>query len=415
MEKENQFLEFKQDQTKNYLKTVSAFANFHGGEIRFGVKDDGSLLPINDPQSFALNIENQINDSITPQPLYKIALNSNNTVSLFVEKGADSPYLYNGKAYKRNSTATIEVDSYELKRLVLEGKNLTFDALPCEKDNLSFATLESSIKEKLGIDKVDESTLKTMGLLTEKGLNNAALLLSDENNLNGVDIAVFGKNINIFKERHNLSNQSIINQYKKAMEVFSRNYVEERVEADLRHRFERIPMIAFKEILLNAIVHRDYMVRANTRIAMYEDRIVISSPGGLPKGITEDQYAFGLFSVFRNPIIVNVFHRLGLVESFATGIVRTNIAYQPFDIKPRLEVFENAIQVILPTVEDRFYLTNEEEYFLSLLDSNFMYSREKLEDITGFNKAKLIRVLNVLIAKKYIRKIGQGKSTFYSK
>ena len=415
MERENQFLEFKQDHTKTYLKTVSAFANFRGGEIRFGVKDDGSILPIKDPQAFALDIENQINDSISPQPLYKIALNANNIVSLFVEKGADTPYLYNGKAYKRSSTATIEVDNYELKRLVLEGKNISFDSLPCEKENLNFKTLTNSLNAKLGISEFDESILKTIGLLTKDGLNNAALLLSDENTLNGLDIAVFGKNINVFKERINLSNLSIISQFEKAMEIFDRYYVEERVESDYRHRFERIPKVAFREILLNAIVHRDYLIKGNSKVSMYEDRIIISSPGGLPAGINEDQYSLGLFSVFRNPIIVNVFHRLGLVESFATGIIRTNIAYQAFDIKPRLEVFENAIQVILPTVEDRFFLTNEEEYFLSLLDSNFMYSREKLEDITGFNKPKLIRVLNALIEKKYIRKIGQGKSTLYCK
>lgn len=415
MERENQLLEFKQERTKTYLKTVSAFANYNGGEIRFGVKDDGSLCPISDPTSFALDIENQINDSISPQPIYKIALNPNNTVSLFVEKGVDTPYLYNGKAYKRNSTATIEVDSYELKNLVLEGKNLSFDSLNSNRKNLDFSTLERKLDEVLGIRKCDDSILKTMGLLSKDGLNNAAILLSDNNTFNGVDIAVFGKNISVFKERINLSNDSIIVQYEKAMEVFKRYYVEERVENDSRRPFQRIPTVAFREILLNAILHRDYLLNSNTRIAMYEDRIVITSPGGLPNGINKDQYEYGLFSVFRNPIIVNVFTRLSLAEAFATGIVRTNIAYQPYDNKPRLEVFENAISVILPVVEDRFYLSSEEEYFLSLLSSNFMYSREKLEDVTGLNKYKLIRILNNLIAKKYIRKIGQGKKTFYCK
>ena len=415
MEKENQFLEFKQERTKTYLKTVSAFANYAGGEIRFGVKDDGTILPIDDPQAFALDLENQINDSISPQPLYKIALNSNNTVSLFIKKGADTPYLYNEKAYKRNSTATIEVDAYELKRLILEGKNLTYDALPIDRKTLVFNTLESHLNEKFGIKKCEEPILKTLGLLTNQGFNNAALLLSDENTFNGVDIAVFGKNINIFKERATLSHYSLIKQFEIAMEMFERYFVEERVESVERSRFERIPKVAFREILLNAIVHRDYEVKGNTKVAMYEDRIVISSPGGLPKGINEEQYASGLFSVFRNPIVASIFNRLGLIESFATGIVRTNIAYQAFDIKPRLEVFENAIQVILPTVEDRYHLTHEEEYFLSLLDSNFLYTREKLEEITGFNKSKIIRLLNSLIAKKYIRKLGQSKSTYYSK
>ena len=415
MEKENQFLEFKQERTKTYLKTVSAFANYAGGEIRFGVKDDGTILPIDDPQAFALDLENQINDSISPQPLYKIALNSNNTVSLFIKKGADTPYLYNEKAYKRNSTATIEVDAYELKRLILEGKNLTYDALPIDRKTLVFNTLESHLNEKFGIKKCEEPILKTLGLLTNQGFNNAALLLSDENTFNGVDIAVFGKNINIFKERVTLSHYSLIKQFEIAMEMFERYFIEERVESLERQRYERIPKIAFKEILLNAIVHRDYLIKGNTKISMYEDRIVISSPGGLPNGINEDQYALGLFSVFRNPIVVNAFNRLGLVESFATGIMRTNIAYQPYDNKPRLEVFENAIQVILPTVEDRFNLTSEEKEFLSLLDSNFLYTREKLEEITGYNKPKIIRLLNVLIDKKYIRRLGQGKRIYYSK
>ena len=95
MEQESRRLEFKQDRTKTYLKTVSAFANYDGGEIRFGVKDDGSLMPIEDSHAFALDLENQINDSISPQVCYKIALNSNNTVSLYVEKD-ESLFLFLG-------------------------------------------------------------------------------------------------------------------------------------------------------------------------------------------------------------------------------------------------------------------------------------------------------------------------------
>ena len=76
---------------------------------------------------------------------------------------------------------------------------------------------------------------------------------------------------------------------------------------------------------------------------------------------------------------------------------------------------DNFIEVTLPTLEDKFYLTEEELAFLNELDSNFLYTREKLEIITGLNKTKLIRILNSLIEKKYIQKIGQGKRTLYSK
>ena len=415
MEKENQFLEFKQDRTKTYLKTVSAFANYNGGEIRFGIKDDGSVLPIDDVHSFALDLENQINNSVSPQPLYKIILNNNNTISLIIEKGLNPPYFYNGKSYKRNNTSTIEVDDYELKRLVLEGKNLSFDELNCSEQDLSFDFLKKELKEKLNLTNFDESVLKTLNLLNSNGYNNAALLLSDSNNFPGLDIAVFGKNINVFKERIDLSKQSIIKQFEEVMETFTRYYVEERVNSSFRETFERIPKIAFKEIILNAIVHREYDIKANTKVELYEDKIIITSPGGLPRGITEEEFINKPYSVLRNPIIASVFRSLKFIEQFATGLMRTKMAYFNIDNKPRFIVSENYIQVILPTIEDKLYLSDEETALLRQLDSNFLYTREKLEAITGLNKPKLIRILNSLIEKKYIQKIGQGKKTFYSK
>ena len=415
MDKENQFLEFKQDRTKTYLKTVSAFANYNGGEIIFGIKDDGSILPINDPHSFALDLENQINDSISPQPLYKIVLNANDTVSLIVEKGINPPYFYNGKSYKRSNTSTVEVDEYELKRLVLEGKNLTFDELDSGRKDLSFTTLEAKLKEILNLINFDDGVLKTLGLLRSNSFNNAALLLSDNNSFPGIDVAVFGKDINIFKERIDLSKESIITQFEKVMEIFTRYYVEERVNSSYRSVFERIPKVAFKEIILNAIVHREYDIKANTKVEMYENKIVITSPGGLPKGITEEEFLNRPYSVLRNPIIASVFKTLKLIEQFSTGLYRTKFAYFNADNKPRFVVSENYIQVTLPTLEDKYNLTEEEISFLSELDSNFLYTREKLEVITGLSKPKLIRILNSLIKKKYIQKRGQGKSTLYSK
>ncbi len=415
MEKENQFLEFKQDRTKTYLKTVSAFSNYNGGEIRFGVKDDGSIIPLKEVHSFALDLENQINDTISPQPLYKIILNSNDTISLIIEKGINPPYFYNGKAYKRNNTSTIEVDEYELKRLVLQGKNLSFDELNCDKKELTFTTLKQELKKKLHIENFDDTILKTLNILNGSSYNNAALLLSDNNPFNGIDVVVFGKDINTFKERIDLSKESIISQYEKIMEIFERYFVEERVTSYGRVRFERIPQVAFKEIILNAIVHREYDIKANTKVEMYENKIVITSPGGLPSGLTEDEFINRPYSVLRNPIIASVFRTLKIIEQFATGLFRTKLVYFKFENKPRFIVSENFIQVILPTNEDKTNLTDEEFEFLSLLDSNFLYTRERLEIITGYNKAKIIRLLNSLIEKKYIVKRGQGKSTLYSK
>ena len=83
--KENRQLEFKEKITGTYLKTVSAFANYDGGSIVFGINDTGKIVGISDIEQKCLDIENSINDNIKPQPEYYIATtNADKTISLNV-------------------------------------------------------------------------------------------------------------------------------------------------------------------------------------------------------------------------------------------------------------------------------------------------------------------------------------------
>lgn len=124
--KETRTIEFKETITNTFLKTVSAFSNYEGGVIIFGVDDDGNTKGLQDVKQSCLDIENKINDSISPQPDYTLETQGDNTIKLTVKSGTQKPYLYKSKAYKRNDTATIEVDTLELSRLILEGKNIRF-------------------------------------------------------------------------------------------------------------------------------------------------------------------------------------------------------------------------------------------------------------------------------------------------
>ena len=123
--RETRILEFKETITNTFLKTVSAFSNYDGGTILFGVDDDGNVKGLPDVKQACLDIENKINDSISPQPNYTLEIQNNDqTIKLTVTSGLQKPYLYKSKAYKRNDTATIEVDTLEFTRLVLDGKIL---------------------------------------------------------------------------------------------------------------------------------------------------------------------------------------------------------------------------------------------------------------------------------------------------
>ena len=122
---ETRTVEFKETITNTFLKTVSAFSNYEGGAIFFGIDDNGNIKGIADVKQSCLDIENKINDSISPQPDYTLEVQSDNVIKVAVKSGIQKPYLYKSKAYKRNDTATIEVDTLELSRLILEGKNIT--------------------------------------------------------------------------------------------------------------------------------------------------------------------------------------------------------------------------------------------------------------------------------------------------
>lgn len=164
--KETRSFEVKERVTSTFLKTVSAYANFGDGIIRFGITDDGKFVGIEDAGNAYLDIENRINDSISPVPDYRISVDDDtNVITLEVKEGIYKPYYYKSKAYKRNDTATIEVDRLELNRLILEGEDRSYDELASDVKDLEFTILEGKMKEQLGISAISTDILRTIGVL----------------------------------------------------------------------------------------------------------------------------------------------------------------------------------------------------------------------------------------------------------
>lgn len=206
-------------------------------------------------------------------------------------------------------------------------------------------------------EKISESFLKTVnafsnyndgkiifGINDEGYYNIAGELLADENDIeySGIDIVKFGKDINQILYRETLSNKSVLWQYDKTIKIFERYYQYEEIEGYERVRKELIPRESFRESLANAIVYRVWDVKTHIQIAMYTDRIEISSPGGLPLGISEEEF-----------VIYNI-------------------------LKDEVEI-----------------------------------TRRELDEKSGFNKSKTLRIINGLIDKNLIRKLGSGPSTTY--
>ncbi len=146
---------------------------------------------------------------------------------------------------------------------------------------------------------------------------------------------------------------------------------------------------------------------------MFQDRIEISSPGGLPSGISEQEYLYGQVSKLRNPILGNVFFRLRLIERFGTGVLRIRDAYGGSERQPQFRVFENSILVILPLSSEEMDLSDDERRVYRELVGRSLQTSE-LTERTGFGRTKVQEILEKLVKKGYASVSGRGRGTRYA-
>jgi ATP-dependent DNA helicase RecG len=425
---ESSSCECKVAYSSTFLKTVSAFANYRDGKIYFGIQDDGVVVGLPSLEQVKLQIENAVNDAISPRPIFEVIreeLEGKAVIILSVHKGMQTPYYYQHQAYKRSDTFSTPVNSFELQALVLAGTPMEYDELPATENNLSFTFLQEFLERKIHLETFNDDTLRTLGLLTGNGYNRAAQLLADVHALKqaSLDIARLGDSVSIFLDRQLIGNCSVLNQYEKAMQLFDLYYKSyEQVTGFYREKRIQIPREAFREVLANSLVHRDYSHTSTIRIAMYPDKIEVTSPGNLPRGISKEEYLSGRVSVPRNAILAEVFHRLAIIERFATGIKRIQEAYKPFSEKPSFEILENSISVTLPKVtyereSKRVYqlegASNPEQLILEAFEQEKKLSRASVEELSGLSKSGTQKILNVLTKKGLISKQGKGPGTFY--
>lgn len=429
---ESKYIEYKKQYTKTLLKTVSAFANYHDGHILIGVDDNGGIVGIENVDEQRLNIENAINDAIEPKPYYEFeteTVDNKSIVVIKVNKGEHTPYIYKDKAYKRMDTSTVQVDRLAYGELILLGRNQSFETLKSEVEDLDFKVLSSRLKAVLNIRSATEDLLKTLGLLDSNGYNNAALLLADNNPLIVAKIELVAYNdhtVRHIKDRQELSGVSIIEQFDKCIDFYHKHFsVAEIIEGAYRKTVEEIPLVAYREAIANAIIHRDYFRDSSIKVEVFEDRVEIISPGSLPIGLSEEEFRNGNISRVRNTIIADVLLRLKIIEKLGTGIRRIKEYYQEYEVEPSFEIYENSIKVILPKIDAEFSsvgiasgamrdaLSVNEREILHLLENGGSFNRHEIEMKLGLKRTQTGDLLKKLRGINLVVKIGSGSQVRY--
>lgn len=227
-------------------------------------------------------------------------------------------------------------------------------------------------------------------------------------------MAKFGENISVIYKRATFDNISALAVYDKALDVFKDYYQYEVIQGADRKKIEKIPEAAFREAIANALIHREWGMTSQIRVSMFEDRVEILSPGGLPPGITEEEYLSGKLSVLRNRNLANIFYRLGFVEIFGTGITRIKQLYEESLKRPDFEVTENTIKIVLPVVENDWNLTDDERKIYNILSKTVLKSMGDIAPHVAFSKSKTTQLLKNMAEKGIVKIEGRGRGTKYA-
>ena len=332
---------------KSWLKSISAFANTEGGVLVFGVDDNDEIIGLQDAKADSEFISQKIKERISSFPNVNLRFeqSEDGKTILFVEvpQGKETPYYYIGdnttEAYIRIGNESVLAGATELKRLVMRGQNVTYDSVMSQYkfEDYSFSKLRERYKSWTG-KSLEEKVFESFNIKTGEGyLTNAGALLADDSPIwwsrlfctrwNGLTKS--SGRIDAFDSGE--YSGSLIVLLDDGMRFVMRNMKKMwRKTATSRVEMPEYSKRSVFEALVNAFVHRDYMVMGSeVHVDMFDDRIVIYSPGGMADGKPiQDRDIASIPSIRRNPVLADIFDRLGLMERQGSGLGKIREGYK---------------------------------------------------------------------------------------
>ena len=336
MNDESQNIEYKRSWSDEYQKWVCGFANAQGGKIFIGIDDDKSVYGLNDSHRQMEDIPNKIVAFLGIVVDVNLHKKDGKEYLEIIVNPSNVPISYKGIFYYRSGATKQELKGAALQQFVLKKMGRSWDEIVCEGARLEHIDDEAvtyfvrkGIKAGRLPDKAaDDSTetiLRNLDLMDDNGgLRNAAILLFGKRPSKFFACVEF--KIGRFKSDSDLRNQdiitgNIIQMADKVMEILDNKYLIRPIHYEGLQRIEplEIPEDALREIIFNAIIHKEYP-GYSTQMRVYDDRIWLWNSGGLPDGITFEQFMGVHSSCPRNRLIARDFYLAGFIESWGRGI-----------------------------------------------------------------------------------------------
>ena len=426
---ESEVLELKEKYTDAIVREIVSCLNANGGTILIGIKDNGAVIGVDKIDEIFRKISDVVTSQIEPNPQDEIKSElqfdeGRTIVAIHINQGRN--YLYCQKKYGFSSAGcTIRIGTTckemteEQIKVRYEKRFIDTEYMLKKKsslEGLTFRTLKIYYSERNY--HLDDNSFETnLNLKNEnKEYNLLAELVSDENNIPFIFVKFQGDNKAAISERSDYGYGCIFKIYEK---IKDRLQAENICISDTKLR-PRKDLYLFdfdcvNEAILNALVHNDWTI-TEPQISMFHDRLEILSHGGLPRGMTKEQFFNGI-SKPRNTTLMRMFLNMGLTEHTGHGVPTIVEKYGT-------EVFEiesNYIKCIIPfekQVLDKMYnknivlnitLSKTEKKVIELLNNNPSMTSNELADIIGVTKRTIERTFRSLQEKRMIERIGSKR------
>ena len=432
------------DKSEKYMKTIVAFANTQGGKLIIGVDDKThQIVGVENDILFQLmdGIANAISDSCAPQIIPDIephTVEGKTVIVVSVEAGKNRPYYLKTKGkdngtYIRVAGTSRQAFAEKIKELEMEGARISWDELTCVGYHVSEETTEKlcrdieKFRKKAGMKEhsVKKEQLINWKILKERegqllATNAYALLTSDYFPFSKTQCAVFkGTDRAVFLDKREFAGP-VYSQIENAVDFVLRNIrLGATIDGLVRKEKYELPPEAIREMIINAHCHRNLLDESCIQVAVYDDRLEITSPGGLYNGLTYEEIMNG-HSKIRNKGLANIFSQMGLVEAWGSGIKRIfNAAkeyglpepsFQEFDNMFRVELFRNSLPM---EQKNKSIGEASEKHRRSIGEASEKLQEIKLND-TQQNIVKLLFKDSSLSAAKLAEKIGVARRNIES-
>lgn len=431
---EGQSIEFKET-AESLDKEIVAFANAAGGTIYCGITDAGIVKGI----AITNRIRSQIQDvarNCDPTIHINIKTLDEGVLAIHVPEGAEKPYQCSRGFFLRMGANSQKLTTSEIRDLLTK-KHTLFDAR---------LNLDAPLKEFLSMDLVKsycaaagieqsqlkrnphellESLLATgKDMKGQRFLTNAGVLLFTqqpsllipESSLTLVRYT--GTDKFSIDDRIDITG-NLIEQMESATQ-FVRRHVQQgyRIDANARRLSKsQYPLVALREAIINAIVHRDYSFQnSHSYISLFSDRIEIENPGGIMGGIPFTEIEGR--SIRRNPILADLLYRAGYGEKLGSGLIRIRESLRqnnnpPYQISS-VNFFTMRLLPAATEIDPCIFSDRQLAILRALKDAKRPLSSAELSLAVGVSSTTITREVKRLLMEDVIAKIGVGKQTKYS-